>query len=92
MLYGVMVKSSGLSPKKLQYNNNLQPFSYFVDQILTAKQQPPSSPFPKGELPIADTSDLERQIDEMVRAGTQALPLQSLTPEEIAIVEGKEKL
>jgi len=81
-----MVKSSGLSPKKLQYNNNLQPFSYFVDQILTAKQQPPSSPFSKGELPIADTSALEKQIDEMVYA------LYGLTPEEITIVEGKEKL
>jgi len=54
----------------LQYNNNLQPFSYFVDQIPTAKQQPPSSPFSKGELPIADIFALEKQIDEMVRAGT----------------------
>jgi hypothetical protein len=78
-----MVKSSGLSPKKLQYNNNLQPFSYFVDQILTAKQQPPSSPFSKGELPIANIFALEKQIDEMVYA------LYGLTPEEIAIVEGK---
>ena len=78
-----MVKSSGLSPKKLQYNNNLQPFSYFVDQILTAKQQSPSSPFSKGELPIADIFALEKQIDEMVYM------LYNLTPEEIAIVEGK---
>ena len=83
MLSGVMVKSSGLSTKKLQYNNNLQPFSYFVDQILTAKQQPPSSPFSKGELPIADIFVLEKQIDDMVYA------LYGLTPEEIAIVEGK---
>jgi len=67
----------------LQYNNNLQPFSYFVDQILTAKQQPPSSPFAKGELKNTDTSAPERRIDEMVYA------LCGLTPEEIAIVEGK---
>lgn len=32
---------------------------------------------------------LEKQIYEMVRAGTQALPLQGLTPEVIALVEGK---
>ncbi|MDP3028900.1 MAG: hypothetical protein Q8O04_05300 [Deltaproteobacteria bacterium] len=70
-----MVKSSGLSPKKLQYNNKLQPFSYFVDQILTAKQKDPN----------ADTSALEKQIDEMVSA------LYGLTPEEIAIVEGTNK-
>jgi hypothetical protein len=39
-----------------------------VNQILFAKQQPPSSPFIiiKGELSNADTSALERQIDEMV--------------------------
>jgi hypothetical protein len=42
----------------------------YQHQILTAKQQPPSSPFDKGELPIADISALEKQIDEMVRAGT----------------------
>jgi hypothetical protein len=34
-------------------------------------------------------SALKKQIDEMVRAGTQALPLQGRTLEEIAIVEGK---
>lgn len=87
-----MGKLSGLSPKKLQYNNQLQHFSYFVDQILTAKKQPPSSPFfclkaptvGKGELTVADTSALEKQIDEMVYA------LYGLTPEEIAIVEGRE--
>ncbi|MDP3259099.1 MAG: hypothetical protein Q8M34_00740 [Thermodesulfovibrionales bacterium] len=37
----------------------------------------------KGELSNADTSALERQIDEMV------YKLYDLTPEEIAIVEGK---
>jgi len=67
----------------LQYNNNLQPCSYFVAQILTAKQEPSLSPFSKVQLPIADTSTLEKQIDEMVYA------LYGLTPEEIAIVEGK---
>ena len=44
-----------------------------VDQILAAKQKDPN----------ADTSALEKQIDEMVYA------LYGLTPEEIAIVEGK---
>ena len=61
----------------------IQTFSYFVDQTLTAKQQPPSSPFSKGELSIADTSSLEKQIDDMVYV------LCGLTPEEITIVEGK---
>jgi len=61
----------------------IQTFSYFVDQILTAKQQPPSSPFSKGELSIADTSSLEKQIDDMVYA------LYGLTPEEFALVAGK---
>jgi hypothetical protein len=40
--------------------------------------------------PATDTSVLEKQIDDMDRAGTEALPLQGLTPEKIAIVEGKE--
>jgi len=44
-----------------------------VDQILAAKKKDPK----------ADTSTLEKQIDEMVYA------LYGLTPEEIAIVEGK---
>ena len=78
-----MVKSSGLSPKKLQYNKNSQPFLYFVDQILAVKKQPPSSSFSNGEFKEADTSALEKQIDEMVYA------LYGLTPEEIAVVEGK---
>ncbi len=43
------------------------------NQILSAKKKDPS----------ADTSALERQIDEMVYA------FYDLTPEEIAIVEGK---
>jgi hypothetical protein len=50
------------------------------------KKQPPSSPFDKRELKNTDTSALERQIDEMVYA------LYGLTPEEIAIVDGNEKL
>jgi hypothetical protein len=58
-------------------------FITLVDQILAAKKHPPSSPFSKGELPVADTSALEKQIDEMV------YKLYDLTPEEIAIVEGK---
>ena len=50
----------------------------YQHQILAAKKKGPN----------ADTSALERQIDKMVRAGTEALPLHGLTPEEIAIVEG----
>ena len=63
--------------------NDFQPLIAHVDRILAAKQQPPSSPFSKGELSNADTSALERRIDEMVYA------LYGLTPDEIAIVEGK---
>ncbi|MFZ3089762.1 MAG: class I SAM-dependent DNA methyltransferase [Nitrospirota bacterium] len=48
-------------------------FAKIVDQILTAKQKDPD----------ADTSALEKQIDEMV------YELYELTPEEIAIVEGR---
>jgi hypothetical protein len=55
-------------------------FITLVDQILAAKKQPPSSPFSKGELPIANIFALEKQIDEMVYA------LYGLMPEEIAIV------
>jgi len=51
-----------------------QPFEILVDQILVAKKKDPN----------ADTSALEKQIDEMVYA------LYGLTPEEIAIVEGEE--
>jgi len=49
------------------------PFITIVEQILTAKKKDPN----------ADTSALERHIDEMV------YKLYDLTPEEIAIVEGK---
>ncbi|HDZ85241.1 MAG TPA: class I SAM-dependent DNA methyltransferase [Candidatus Moranbacteria bacterium] len=52
---------------------NQQPFIKLVAQILTAKK----------ENVIADTSALERQIDQMVYR------LYNLTPEEIAIVEEK---
>jgi hypothetical protein len=69
-----------------------------VDQILAAKRQhTPLSPLDRGELARehpsnkrgqgvcsnADTSALEREIDEMV------YKLYGLTEEEIAIVEGK---
>jgi hypothetical protein len=53
-----------------------QPFITLVDQILAAKKKDPQ----------ADTSALERQIDEMV------YKLYGLTPEKIAIVEGKNQL
>ncbi len=69
-----------------------QPFIALVDPILAAKQQPPQSPLNRGELqpPVsplvkgelkgADTSALEKQIDEMV------YKLYGLTPEDIALV------
>lgn len=53
-----------------------QPFITVVDQILSAKKKNPN----------ADTSALERQIDEMV------YKLYGLTPEEIEIVEGTHKI
>ena len=49
------------------------PFEILVDQILAAKQEDPN----------ADTTALEKQIDEMV------YKLYELTPEEIAIVKGE---
>jgi hypothetical protein len=68
-----MGKLSGLSPKKLQYNKNPQPFLSLVNQILAAQKKDPN----------ADTSPLEHQIDQMV------YKIYDLTPEEIEIVEGK---
>jgi hypothetical protein len=69
-----------------------QPFITLVDQILAAKKQHtpnPSirgehtpNPSTRGEGGEADTSALERQIDEMV------YKLYGLTEDEIAIVEG----
>lgn len=56
--------------------NAQQPFITLVDQILTAKQKAPD----------ADTSALERQIDQMVYT------LYDLTPGEFAIVDGGGKL
>ncbi len=54
-----------------------------VDQILAAKKQhTPQSPLSRGEFKDADTSALERQIDEMV------YELYGLTDDEIKIVEG----
>ncbi len=53
-----------------------------IKSLLPSKS-PPSPPFAKGGNKEADTSTLERQIDEMV------YELYDLTPEEIAIVEGK---
>lgn len=54
-----------------------------TSQILAAKQQPPLSPFDKGDLFDANTSAPERQIDQMV------YKLYDLTSEEIAIIEGR---
>lgn len=70
---------------------NQHPFVILVDQILAARQQPPFIPpsirgkggysFAKWGNKEADTSALERQIDEMV------YKLYDLTPEEIAEVK-----
>ncbi|MBI4683332.1 MAG: Eco57I restriction-modification methylase domain-containing protein, partial [Nitrospirae bacterium] len=66
-------KPLSLIPIKKISSADQRPFISLVDQILTAKKKDPN----------ADTSALEKQIDEMVYA------LYGLTPEEIAIVEGK---
>ena len=59
------------------------PFIALLDQILAAKNQhTPLSPLFRGE-ESADTSALERQIDQMV------YKLYDSTPDEIAIVEGR---
>lgn len=59
------------------------PIIVLVDQILTAKQQHPLlHRFDKGDF-NADTLVLEKKIDQMV------YKLYDLTPEEIAIVEGR---
>ncbi len=58
--------------KKIPLSNQ-QPFITLVDQILAAKKKDPN----------ADTSALEKQIDDLVYA------LYGLSPGEIAIVEGK---
>jgi hypothetical protein len=75
-----------------------QPFIALVDQILSDKTTPLIPllikegskgwlpPYQEGEFKDADTSALERQIDEMV------YELYGLTEEEIEIVEGKEKV
>lgn len=61
-----------------------QPFIALVDQILAAgRQHTPLSPLDRGGEKNADTSALERQIDEMV------YELYGLTEDEIAIVEGE---
>ena len=52
-----------------------RPFELLVDQILSAKQSDPG----------ADTTALEREIDQLVYA------LYGLTAAEIAIVEGNDK-
>lgn len=71
-----MGRLSGLSLKKLQYNKNSQPFSFLVDQILTAK---------KKDLD-ADTSALEKKIDDIV------YKLYDLTPERLRLWRGRGKI
>ncbi len=61
-----------------------QPFIALIDQILAEKKEhTPLSPLNRGELTNADTSALEKQVDQMV------YKLYDLMPEEIGIVEGK---
>jgi adenine-specific DNA-methyltransferase len=62
-------------PLKVISATEQKPFIASVDRILAAKQANPA----------ADTSALEREIDQQVYA------LYALTPEEIAIVEGTAK-
>ena len=75
-----------------QYRLEIEGQEFFVDLLLyhrqlrclvAKQQQPPLSPFDKGELFNANTSALEKQIAQMV------YKLYDLTPEEIAIVEGR---
>jgi len=69
-----------------------QPFIDLVDQILERKKMPPEqgvmttcpkhpTPCPKHPTLCPDTSELERQIDEMV------YKLYGLTEEEVRVVE-----
>ena len=69
----IQARSVGKLPIKINDSSFHVPFITLVDQILAAKKKDPN----------ADTSVLERQIDEMV------YELYGLTPDEIAIVEGK---
>ena len=62
-----------------------QPFITLTDKILAAKQQqPPVSPFDKGDFDVnADTSALERQIDPvrcLLSNGVDQMVLQTLRP------------
>ena len=75
-----------------QYRLEIEGQEFFVDLLLyhrqlrclvAKQQQPPLSPFDKGELFNANTSALEKQIAQIV------YKLYDLTPEEIAIVEGR---
>jgi len=55
-----------------------------LTKSLPQNRQPPLSPFDKGDFDAdADMSALERQIDQIV------YKLYDLTPDEIAIMEGK---
>ncbi len=65
------VKKETLEKLLIKKSNNQQPFIALVDQILTAKKTNPK----------ADTTALEKQIDELV------YKLYELTEEEIAIIE-----
>ncbi|MBI5057886.1 MAG: hypothetical protein HZB61_14835 [Nitrospirae bacterium] len=68
------------SPKAEPFKRWLAKVGY--ERVQEIENPTPQSPLDRGEV-NADTSALEKQIDEMVYA------LYALTPEEIAIVEGK---
>lgn len=67
------VKIEILRQLPIKNSTNQKPFSTIVDNILSAKENNPT----------ADTSALEKQLDEMV------YKLYELTEKEIAIIEGK---
>jgi len=54
-----------------------------MNKILSAKKQPPSSPFSKGEFKEVDTSAMEKKIGQMV------YNLYGLAEDEMRILEGK---
>ncbi len=76
-----MIFSGGKKYRSKPFNEAFAMPRPIVDKILAAKQKDPNT----------NTSALEKQIDEMGRAGqgragTEALPLHGFTPEEIAII------
>ncbi len=84
LFFGWQITIPALStlPIKKIDEKDQHPFITLVDQILAAKKHAREG-INQGKDPNADTSALEGEIDKMV------YELYELTPEEIAIVEGK---